>query len=176
MIKISNFINNIIPERYKLHWIYLLNLKNIKKPLINNKKEFYNWLYIQKYSEKFLALMICAYYLNILEIINDNIILNGFNFYNTINSFEKEIFNILCNNKSFSIEIIPTKFHNLWHFLEARTNCDIYKSLILSLIKLNKLNNLNEIIIIYIINEDLENGGLEKEIFKLFNIHIDIII
>ena len=173
MNKISNFINNVLPERYKLHWIYLLNLKNMKKPLIDNKKEFYNWLYIQKYSGKFLALMICAYHLNILEDISDNVILNGFSYYGTINSFEKEIFNILCNNKSFSIEIIPTKFHELWHFLESRTKCDIYKSLILSLIK---LNNLNEISIIYIINEDLENVGLEKEIFKLFNIHIDIII
>jgi hypothetical protein len=157
-MNINKFIKTL-PERYQICWKFLLKLKH-KRILNNNNNNviYTKWYYIQIYTNKFLALLVCAYHLNILDKISNDIILDGFNYYG-ITSFEKEIINILCENQSL-MDIIPIEYHECWIYCASLTRHDIYYALILSLLKLDYLNKIS------IVN--LINDNLEDIILKLF--------
>jgi hypothetical protein len=162
MIPLTIFIESI-PERYKIIWFYIVKLKYENMPnKINNEIEYKKWFYIQFYIKKLLALILCAYNLNILENIPSYIILDGINFIGST-SFEKELYNILSKEEYIDY---PEIYINNTQFLEFsdKLNC-IYHALLLSLKKLNILNKIS-------INS-IFNGYLEDEILKIFNINID---
>lgn len=163
-----NHFISILPENYqKICKIAIkLKRKGIQK-LKDDEIIFWRSYYIDIYINKFFALLICCYHLDILESIDDDIIITGFDYYSKeIDSFENYIWSILSKGEYYVM--IPIEFKRGWDYIEHHHTVNIYRTIILALIKLNLWDKINI--------DSIINGTLEYEIFKLFNIDMDIIL